>query len=559
MGGAALGGVGLAAIAAGCSSSTSKSTPTGNQAPAQQSAGKSGSPAAAQPRKGGTLNHSGGSEGSYDTQGIGFDPHTYLSIGGLSYRLFYQGLLTHDPRTYAVQPQLGQKWEQPDQNTYNFTLQPGVKWHNKPPANGREMTIEDIVYSLNRARTDEPRFFSRSVLLGVDKIEATDKTHLHVTTKSPDASMLAKFAADFLLMLNPETVEKAGKFATADTAVGTGAFILKSAQDHVNSEYTRNPDYWKPGMPYLDGLRTLDLKDEQAGLAAFQAGQVDIARVNGQGAKDFISKQGSGYKPEYYADNTFIHLWPQSKQKPMDDARVTQALRLLIDHEEMKTGWAEVWFSKGQHGSIFPTALQDWDLTEDEYKKHLEWQSPKDAAAKQAIQLLSAAGYSAANPLKFEVVLPVTPFLQAVAELAQAQWKKLSQGAVEATLKPVDIAIANSLRGQRQFTFMIHGSAVGATEPDSWLSEDYRSGASINFMNYSDPQFDAMIDKQRTIFDVNQRKAAVKDAIVYSIDHCPGVIPSNRYFFSAKTPKVRDWAPEFYINGDQYERVWLSA
>jgi ABC-type transport system substrate-binding protein len=99
----------------------------------------------------------------------------------------------------------------------------------------------------------------------------------------------------------------------------------------------------------------------------------------------------------------------------------------------------------------------------------------------------------------------------------------------------------------------------GATEPDSWLTEVYRSGASLNYMNFADAQADALIDKQRTIFDVNQRRAAIKDIIVYMIDHCPGVVPTNRFFPNAVSAKVHNYAPEFYMFGDQYEQIWLSA
>ena len=50
-------------------------------------------------------------------------------------------------------------------------------------------------------------------------------------------------------------------------------------------------------------------------------------------------------------------MYPNTQRKPMDDARVTRALRLLIDHDEFNTAWAESHFGKGGYGSIFPTAL----------------------------------------------------------------------------------------------------------------------------------------------------------------------------------------------------------
>lgn len=74
----------------------------------------------------------------------------------------YQGLVGYNLRTLEVTPELAQRWEQPAETEYLFTLHPGVKWHNRPPANGRELTADDVVFSLNRIRTNEPQFQSRS-------------------------------------------------------------------------------------------------------------------------------------------------------------------------------------------------------------------------------------------------------------------------------------------------------------------------------------------------------------------------------------------------------------
>src|SRR5581483_11292748 len=104
----------------------------------------------------------------------------------------------------------------------------GVKWHNKPPASGRPLTANDVVFSLNRIRTDDPKFLYRSHLQSVDKIEAINNTTVRFTMKQPDATILGKLADTNMLMLAPEVVERAGRFATAETAVGTGAFVLQS-------------------------------------------------------------------------------------------------------------------------------------------------------------------------------------------------------------------------------------------------------------------------------------------------------------------------------------------
>jgi peptide/nickel transport system substrate-binding protein len=275
--------------------------------------------------------------------------------------------------------------------------------------------------------------------------------------------------------------------------------------------------------------------------------------------KKHIAQQGPGYTPDWYADSGYVWGQPNTRAQPMDDKRVTKALRYFIDHNEMKTAWADVWFGRGRHGSILPVALSQWDLSEEEYERYHPWKQPKDDAVREAMALLSAAGFNTANPLKFDVTTTTTPFLVAFAELYQSRWRQASQGVVQADLKPNDIAIANQLRAQRQFTYLIHGSQPGTTEPDSFFSEVYRTGASANFMNFSDPRFDEMADRQRTIFDLAQRKAAVREIILYMIDNGPGSIPACRYFLNAVRPTIRGFAPEFYLFGNQYEQIWLDT
>src|SRR6266567_422362 len=170
---AAAGRAGLTALGAGCSAGTRPAS----------SGPAAGSNQAKQPKRGGVLNYAGGAAGSNDTRGRSFDPTIQTQWASKAYTLFYERLLSYDLRNYKVGPELAQKWEQPSQTEYLFTLKQGVKWHNKPPANGRPLTADDIVWSLERARTDDPKFYSRSLLTLVDKIEAPDKSTIRITTK----------------------------------------------------------------------------------------------------------------------------------------------------------------------------------------------------------------------------------------------------------------------------------------------------------------------------------------------------------------------------------------
>lgn len=492
--------------------------------------------------------------------GFTLDPHVNPTTRVIGYRFFYQGLLGYHPRTYEVEPELARSWEQPSQTEYVFHLQPGAKWHNKPPANGRELTADDIVFSLERARTNDPVFQHRSLLDTVDRIQPVGRSTVRITTTGLDASLLAKLSGDGPLVLAPEVVERAGKFGTADTGVGTGPFILTSIEENVGTEYVRNPEYWRPGRPYLDSVRVRFMADPQAAYAAFLAGGVDKVLLPGPEVKPYIARQGPTYSPDWFLDISMPIATPNLTVKPMDDARVTRALRLLIDHDEFRTAYGELYFGRGRYGSIFCTALDElWGLTEEEYARRIFWKHPKDEASQEALALLSAAGFTRQHPLRFELAGLLSPHISPATPLLQAQWRRLGQGIVDTTIKEYPLAEALRVQAQGSFAYAMWGLAAVANDPDPWLSVLFRSTGSRNQLRLKDPTLDSMIDRQRTIFNIQQRKAAVKEIVSYMADHSPGVVVANRYYLNGLSPRVRGHVPEFYLNGRQYESVWLDT
>jgi ABC-type transport system substrate-binding protein len=133
----------------------------------------------------------------------------------------------------------------------------------------------------------------------------------------------------------------------------------------------------------------------------------------------------------------------------------------------------------------------------------------------------------------------------------------LGQGVFDTTLKPYETAAFNMIRANRQFAFGMLTNGAAFNEPDVWFDQVYRTGASRNYWNFSDPSLDAMFDKQRTLFDLRERRATVREIVTYMIDHWPGVIPANPYWLTAIKPSVQNFYPEGYVlHGSQYQHIW---
>lgn len=515
----------------------------------------SGAPSAAQPKRGGILTRLTATDGVFNQ---GLDPHkTGGSEAGLM-NLWYQTLVRLHPVTAEVEAELAQKWEQPTPTEYIFRLAPNILWHDKPPVNGRPLTAQDVAFSLNRARTPEPLFVNRSLLNQIDKIEAVDTSTVRVTTKVPDVTTLLNLGDLTMHILAPEVVERFDKLTAPEHAIGTGAFILQ-AMDDTSATTVRNPRYWKAGLPYLDGVRLVHIPDLQVAYAAFLSGQLDVTQIPGEESKRFLAERGRQYNTGWSPGVNCFLLSPNTSVKPFDDPRVVRAMRLLTDHQEGVTAWAEVFYGAGTSYTL-PHAMESWDLTPAEYAQILEWKQPKDEAAREALALLSAAGYNRSNPLKFSLLNSNIPTGRASAQIVQSQWQRFSQGVVQVDLVLVDNATSRTRQSRGEFE---HSGPIGRGsywDPDQFLTQTYHSKGSVNFTKWGDPKLDEMIERQRTIFDVTQRKALVREIVKFLIDNAPQTNFASRDILNATQPKVRDFIPEPGRQpGWQYERLWFDT
>lgn len=136
---------------------------------------------AGKPKMGGTITS------AFDVEVLTLDPHmstvpyTVWVVG-----LTQNGVLQYD-RNGDVAPDLAESWNYNTDTELVLNLHKGVKWQNLPPVNGRELVADDIVYSLTRLGTQDPKFSHRALLESVDKIEAVDKYTVKITLKSPNA------------------------------------------------------------------------------------------------------------------------------------------------------------------------------------------------------------------------------------------------------------------------------------------------------------------------------------------------------------------------------------
>src|SRR5438034_9965371 len=184
-------------------------------------------------------------------------------------------------RTPVIRKTLATSWEMVNPSTWIFKLRQGVKFHDRPPVNGREMTAEDVKYSYELLK-DKAQYSTRAAL--VKAIQVVDKYTVKFELSLPDP----KFHLNVVDSLSPvivprEAVEAPG--GLAENPIGTGAFMLKEFVPGEGALLVKNPDYYlkdKDGrsLPYVDAVRLLFTKDASTETALFRTKQLDLMRVS---------------------------------------------------------------------------------------------------------------------------------------------------------------------------------------------------------------------------------------------------------------------------------------
>jgi peptide/nickel transport system substrate-binding protein len=181
----------------------------------------------------------------------------------------YEGLMHEDP-SLVPQPRLAESYEiSEDGLTYTFTLREGVRFHN-----GREMTSEDVVYSIGRVMDDETASPWQQYTATIEAMETPDPSTVVFRMKNPDASFLASLCRRGLSVVPQEEVEENGDLRLV--MVGTGPFRFVDYVPNSMVTLEKNDDYWLEGRPYLDGLEFQVIPDDTARTTALVSNTVDM-------------------------------------------------------------------------------------------------------------------------------------------------------------------------------------------------------------------------------------------------------------------------------------------
>jgi peptide/nickel transport system substrate-binding protein len=491
----------------------------------------------AQPKRGGILHVRGWDPVHFDPQLTrNFKTNTTLSF-------VYSKLLRHKvgadvrPGTFIVEPDLAERWEAPNDTTYIFHLRKGVKWHNKPPVNGRELVAEDVKFTFDRFLTEKGNP-ERQLLEPVERVEVVDRYTVKFLLNEPFV-WLTDILANAMCMwiIAPEVVEKYGDLKQVETAIGTGPFLLERYEPNVKTVFKRNPEYFRAGLPYVDGVEWLVLDDESTALAMYRTGQIDAGPSAWWGVRqpDLDSLKQS-YPHLRYQDilvNAIQTIAMRTDKPPFNDVRVRRAISHAIDRQAV----IDAVYMRGEPSPAVPRGLADWSLSIDQLGEGAKYYryDPQEAQ-----RLLAEAGY----PKGFRTPLATTGgYGRDLLDAVQMVQHHLKEVGIEAELKLQEYGAYMATTGQGKFEGMMMGPYAIGWEPDSALYGPYVPDQPRNRSHVNDPTLAAMAKEQRRVKDLEARKKLIFDMQRYAAEQQYYVYLFSPMVTGSWQPYVKNYAP----------------
>jgi peptide/nickel transport system substrate-binding protein len=345
---------GVGGVVAGCGTST-------------KSGGTSSTSAAAlTPRRGGTLTAALTGGASSDIIGPPWNPLNPTDTARF-YQLYNQ-LIGLDNEGVPALDLATEISSNPEATEWTIRVRDGVTFHN-----GKTLGAEDVLYTFRQIVTPKSPQPGALVIAPLDLANAKilDRLTVRIPTHAPYAILPEALATGPFFFIAPVGFD-------VHKPVGTGPFRYQSFTPGQQSVFTKNPDYWQSGLPYVDKVVITDYSDETSQVNALLGGQADliqylsyasIGSVTGGGGKLLIAEAG-GWTP----------FTMRADQPPFNDVRVRQAFRLIVNRPEMRR------LVFGGYGTIG----NDLYSLEDPLYDHQLPQREQDLG--QAKSLLKAAG-----------------------------------------------------------------------------------------------------------------------------------------------------------------------
>lgn len=426
----------------------------------------------------------------------------------------YDTLVQFDLQTYEIVGSLATEWSVSDDGlTWTFTIQDGVTFHD-----GSGLDSSDVVASIERAIEPESNR-TTTLLTRVETVTAPDPTTVEITLTQPDRILLSTLI-DVYISSDDESID------LTTTPVGTGPFTFVSATPNQEVVLERNPDYWKDGLPLLDGVTFRTVPDGTVQSLQLRTGDIDVIADTPLGEIGTLqSADMQLIAPAEGFNSGLYHMHTNTRREPWSDQLVRQAASHAVDRAAMARSLFGFMIPQSSPSEVSPSFNQDAP-------------SYNEQDLDTANALMAEAGLAEGVDGGELIVCGLGFQYETLAQLMQLQLAEIGI-AVEVTVLDVgtyvertlgddagnfDLAMCGMVPKPDEYDLINHPYAKLFTEALGWIDQA--------------PEFYELLDAARAMVDDDEYAAAIAELQVLAMTGQAEIVLGGRIIPVAAAPGI---------------------
>lgn len=454
------------------------------------------------------------------------------------------GLFTEDAASKPI-PGVAESWTvSDDQLTWTFKLKP-MNW-----SDGEPLTAEDFVFSFRRLF--DPKTVgvayasiqygiknSRAVNAGelpVDQVgvRAIDDHTLEIQLEYPMPYLPGVLKHYTAFPLPKHTIEKFGnQWTDPQNIVVNGPYKVAEWRKGDFLLSKKNTAFEGADKLCFGEVVYFPVSNHDQMVRRAMAGEIDMNNSFPTGQLEETKKNLPGW-PRISPMMATTYIVTNTKKEPFTDTRVRKALAMAMDREYI----TDSILRGGQIPSynFVPVGMNDYTPAE------FSWKSmPRADRLKEAATLLQQAGYGPSKPLKFEYLYRSTGDNPRIAPVIQQNFKDIAPW-VQPEIRQVETQALYDALKTKDYSIADTGWVADYNDAYNFLYLlDSRTGP-MNYGDYTNPAYDALLDQSAVERDTAKRSAILKQAEQMMLDDTAVMPMLTRVTQDIVSPKITGYA-----------------
>jgi peptide/nickel transport system substrate-binding protein len=339
--------------------------------------------------------------------------------------------------------------------------------------------------------------------------------------------------------------------------IGTGPYKFVEIKQNESIKLVKNPDYWKKGLPYLDGIEFTIIPNRSTAVLAFTTAKVDVTfptEITVALERD-IKSQAPNAVCAMTPTNVSTNLIVNHDAPPFNNADLRTAMELALDRKAfvdiLYEGQADI------GGSLLPPPAGVWGLPPDILKTIPGYGADVQKNRADARRIMAKLGYGPDKKLKIKVSTRNLPTYRDPAVILIDQLKDIY---IDAELETVESGVwfAKITRGDYSVGLNLTGN--GIDDPDQAFYENYACGSERNYTHYCNKDLEKLFDQQSQETDTQKRKQLVWEIDKKIQEDVARPILLHSHMATCWQPYVKNMTMmvNSSYNGFRYEDLWLD-